>query len=82
MPLNIDMAELDAALEEFGARIPQVVDRGFTINELQEAKGMTRATCGRFIQHMTKLGKVRAIGYRPGPGGAKVYEMVTPVAQN
>jgi DNA-binding IclR family transcriptional regulator len=76
--VNVDLSELDAALEEFRGKTPLIVDRGFTVSELQKLKGMPRTTAERTVARMVTAGRAVAIGYRPGQGAGRVYELVKP----
>jgi predicted transcriptional regulator len=69
-------AELDALLASTSYHGPIIVTDGFTMLDLMAQKGMTRTTAQRVVTDLCHAGKVKHIGYRPGKGGPKVYQVV------
>jgi DNA-binding IclR family transcriptional regulator len=76
IPVNVDLSEIDAlidALPDMGRIIP---DGGFTLDDLAKQRRTSNTTAFRMLSILIDQGKVRHIGYRPGPGKQKVFEIV------
>jgi hypothetical protein len=74
--VNVDLSDLDELLASTSYHGPIVETEGFTLFDLIEQKGMTRTTAQRVVGDLCHAGKVKHIGYRPGKGGVKVYQVV------
>jgi DNA-binding MarR family transcriptional regulator len=79
--MSVDLSELDQVVALIPAH-PVVVDQGFTVWDLAEKLKTSRPTASRKITDLERKGKVKCVGYRPGRNGEKVWELVTPAAQN
>jgi predicted transcriptional regulator len=74
--VNVDLSDLDALLASTTYHGPIIETEGFTLFDLMEQRGMTRTTAQRVVSDLCRAGKVKHIGYRPGKGGTKVFQVV------
>lgn len=74
--MNVDLSDLDQVIELL-PKVEIVTDRGFTINDLARRLQIPRPTAARKLNGLLQDGKVQVIGYRPGSGKEKVYEVST-----
>jgi hypothetical protein len=76
IPVNVDLSEIDAMIDFMPNMGPIVVNGGFTAADIAAKRGMSPGAAMKAIVALIKQGKVKHIGYRPGHGKQKVFEIV------
>lgn len=79
--IDMDLSELDQVAALCGDPIIPA-GQGFTLNDLTARLQCGRSKTQRRIQALISQGVLREIGRRPGPGQARVYEMVPNPSQS
>lgn len=78
IPVNVDLAELNALLDTIPSCGPVIDDRGFTRREVMQLRKISTSQAHTIITKLIEEGKVKHIGRRSGRNGAKVFELITP----